>query len=1014
MSFPDVQRDWENPQIIHRNTLPARAHFFTYTNEEKALRVDREESEFQSLNGIWQFLYNESPFEAPTWESEDPLTWATVKVPGMWQLQGYGRPLYTNVNYPFPVDPPNVPRLNGTGSYFRKFTINPLWNDQQIRLRFEGVDSAFHVWVDGAEVGYSQGARNAHEFDITPFLQGSGEHTIAVRVYEFSDASYLERQDQWLLSGIFRDVYLVAFPKAAITDFTATPYVDDTFTSATLRIDVKMQGDIIGHVEVRLRDQSARVIQGATFQPTETATLSLTGNQLKLWSAESPVLYTLTLTFNGRTISHRLGFRRVELKDANILVNGTAIIFLGVNRHEHHPLFGRAVPYESLRADLILMKKHNINAVRTSHQPSDPRLYGLCDELGLYVMAEADVESHGFTSIEKHNVQDQHTLTRAQMQHRAHDLAAKWCADNSDWLEAHLDRAEQLVERFKNFTSVLMWSLGNEASYGRNFVEMYHYLKKTDPSRLVHYEGDRNAVTSDMYSGMYWSVEELKHFIAEKTDKPTILCEFGHAMGNGPGALVDYIEAYRGEKLLQGGFIWEWCNHGLLKREGKLAYYAYGGDFGDYPNDGDFVMDGLVYSDHTPAPGLLEYKKAIEPVTVRIEEGKLAITNHYAFISLDHLFATWHLATEFGNEKAVVFGLPVVEAGQTALVESPVPLSTGSEAIWLTINFFLKDDTTWASKGHEVAWSQIPLFAPGPVPLPLISTIGLNIRQALSRLVLESPSSNTVFTFDCVRGNLTWATEGSKILTRGPQLSIYRAQTQNDRGSRGDGKEWNRLFLPAASMHIRSVTWKTSDDGVVIITSSIRVAPPVLNWACNAIMTYTITPTSVRIHVKGDFSGQHPEFVSRIGLTMALPKYYDQAKWLGRGPGESYRDKKAAARFGLWEASIEELETRYEFPQEHGNRTDTHWVRFPTSDADGLVLEARMETPFNFSLRRHTLEELDRALHPHELCAVEESILNLDYAQHGIGSGSCGPPPFEKDQLTAGPFEFTAVLQIVK
>lgn len=1012
MAPPRAQPDWNNLQILHRNTLPTRAHFFSFTDEDKALTLDREQSEYQSLNGIWQFLYNESPLEAPIWDTEDPSTWGTVKVPGMWQLQGYGRPLYSNVNYPFPVDPPNVPNLNGTGSYFRKFTVPSTWRNQQIRLRFEGVDSAFHVWIDGTEVGYSQGARNAHEFNITPFLAGSDSHTVAVRVYEFSDGSYLERQDQWLLSGIFRDVYLVAFPQAAITDFTAVPNVDEEFKSATLHTTVKIQGDGGERVAIKLYSPEGTLIKEDTFESTETSIISVSGDQLKLWSAESPVLYTMTLSFASRIVSHRVGFRRVERNGANFHINGKPVIFFGVNRHDHHHLFGRAVPYENIREDLILMKQHNINALRTCHQPNDPRLYSLCDELGLYVMAEADMESHGFTSIEKHNVQDQHALSRTQIQHKALDLSAKWVADNPDWLDAHLDRAEQLVERYKNFTSVVMWSLGNEASYGKNFAEMYHYIKKTDPSRLVHYEGDRDAVTADMYSGMYWPVDELKKFASERNDKPTILCEFGHAMGNGPGGLADYVDAYRSEKLLQGGFIWEWCNHGLLKREGKISYYAYGGDFGDYPNDKDFVMDGLVYSDHTPTPGLAEYKKAIEPVTIRAVGKQLEITNQYDFVDLDHLYATWHVVKETGNRDPVAFEIPFIKAGETKLVESPVPLSQGPDSGWLSINFFLKNDVIWARKGHEVAWSQIPLFTPSPLPLPAMPRAGLNAHETTSRVILESPATNTALTFDRVRGHLAWATAGSEILTQGPQLSIYRAQTQNDRGSRGDGKEWNRLLLPSASMHVRSVDWGVNSEGAVTITSTVRVAPPVLNWACNATMTYTITPADIRIHVKGDFSGQHPEFVARLGLTMALPKCFNKATWFGRGPGESYKDKKSASRFGVWEASVDELETRYEFPQEHGNRTETRWARFSSAEG-GLALEARMETPFNFSLRRHTLEELDRAEHPHDLLEAEESILNLDYDQHGIGSGSCGPPPFEQYQLRAGPFEFTTTLRVI-
>ncbi len=373
MSFPQSQPDWSNLKVLHKNTLPPRAHFFSYATEEEALSFNREQSEFKSLNGTWKFHYATSPFEAPEWASAEPLSWDEVKVPGMWQLQGYGRPLYTNVNYPFHVDPPNVPFENETGSYWRQFTTPTKWDGQQIRLRFEGVDSSFHVWVNGKEVGYSQGSRNPHEFDISSYLEPAGSvNTIAVRVYEFCDGSYIERQDQWLLSGIFRDVYLLAFPKDAIIDFKSIPELDDTLTSAVLRTSLKIQG-ADGDAITKLYSPDGSLIKEETAAASQTNTITVAGDSLHLWSAENPVLYTVTVTFGGRTIAQRIGFRKVEINGANFHINGKPIIFYGMNRHEHHPKYGRAVPYDCMRADLILMKQHNINALRCSHQPNDPR-----------------------------------------------------------------------------------------------------------------------------------------------------------------------------------------------------------------------------------------------------------------------------------------------------------------------------------------------------------------------------------------------------------------------------------------------------------------------------------------------------------------------------------------------------------------------------------------------------------------------------------------------------------------
>ncbi|KAF7522481.1 hypothetical protein PCG10_007396 [Penicillium crustosum] len=1026
MSFPKSQPDWNNREVIHRNALPARAHFFSYTSEEAALTFDRQRSEWRSLNGTWKFRHDASPFEAPDWEDEAPLTyWADITVPGMWQLQGYGRPLYSNVNYPFPVDPPNVPHLNGTGSYWRQFEIPMEWMKigLQVRLRFEGVDSAFHVWVNERPVGYSQGSRNATEFDITPYLKTSQHNSLAVRVYEFCDGSYLERQDQWHLSGIFRDVYLLALPWDSIVDFQTVAELNDSFTNATLRTSVKIQGQAAGTVVIKLRSPDGSVISEDTIEPSQMSRIQVSQPALRLWSAEDPTLYTLSLSYNGRVISQRMGFRRVELRDGNILINGKPVIFYGVNRHEHHPQLGRAVPYEAMRADLLLMKKSNINAVRCSHQPNDVRFYEVCDELGLYVMAEADLETHGFLSIEKNNIPaaEAFAMTRTQLMLRAFELSAKWAADNPEWREAHLDRAVHLVERLKNFSSIVIWSLGNEASYGCNLADMSKWVKRADPTRPVHYEGDRQAVTADMYSVMYMPVDDLKNLASERTDKPLIQCEFGHAMGNGPGGLTDYIDAYRAEKQLQGGFIWEWCNQGLLKKEDDKEYYAYGGDFGDYPNDGSFVLDGLTWSDHTEAPGLIEYKKAIEPVSVTFRgEQQIQITNHYDFRDLSHLIATYRLVQDSVTKAPTVLLLPVIRAGQSVIIDAPVHLSQYTEPTWLEISFRLKEDMPWAPKGFEIAWSQLPLHdneQVQPLQTAVVAPCGeATIREHLGRLHIDFPSTKCSLLVDLIRGTVQWSREEKLVVSQGPVLGLYRALTQNDLGSRGNGTEWKKLFVKDTKMYVKKASWRNDlqEKGIVHVNLSVRVAPPILEWACDASLSYKITANSLVIHTRGSFSGTHPKFIPRIGLTMTLPKDYRRASWFGRGPGESYRDKKEAARFGTWTADLEQLQTAYEWPQENGNRTGVIWARFQSTETtSGTCLETRMSSPFNFSLRNHTTEDLDHAVHPHELMEATENILNLDYVQHGLGSGSCGPPPFEPYCLTTEPFEFTMSLQML-
>ncbi|CAG7936765.1 unnamed protein product [Penicillium salamii] len=1030
MSSPAAVPDWNNLKVIHKGTLPPRAHFYQYISEEKAFSRDRNQSEYLSLNGTWKFRHDESPLEAPDWTSTDPLSWNDIQVPGMWQLQGYSHPTYTNVNYPFHVNPPQVPVLNETGSYWREFTTLSKWNNQQIRLRFEGVDSAFHVWINGEQIGYSQGSRNPAEFDITPFLLPTDAvNTIAVRVYEFCDGSYIERQDQWLLSGIFRDVGLLAFPQDAVINFKAVATLSPDLSVGTLTTKVKVQG-VHGSVEVKLYNPSGTLMHNATFQSTDENTIRISGTDLRLWSAEDPILYTLLITFNNRTIPHRVGFRRIEMKDSNFLVNGKPIILYGVNRHEHHHLHGRAVPYESMRADLIMMKRHNINALRCSHQPNDPRLYEVCDELGLYVMAEADLEAHGFDPIERFNIPNQHLMTEHEIQEASYELAKKWTSDNPEWKDAYLDRAVELVERFRNFPCIIMWSLGNEAFYGRNHVSMYEWIKNADPTRLVHYEGDREALSADLYSTMYWTIDAIKKHVTEKTDKPLIQCEYGHAMGNGPGGLKEYIEAYRTERLLQGGFIWEWCNHGLLKREGDLSYYAYGGDYGDEPNDADFILDGLVFSDHTPSPGLIEYKKVIEPVSVSQVSNGLKVVNHYDFSTLDHLSASWHLVDDSGNTEPQGWVLPRIEPGQTKILDLPLNIDNLTKPTWLTINFCLKEDRVWAPMRHEIAWAQIPLHRTEDfnIPPPLRSvTPKMEVGEQSGRLYITSNNSSSQFVYDLVRGNLSWSAHKGKIFHSGPLLGIYRALTQNDLGMEGPGVEWNRYRVRSTRMLIDSASGRFNDNGSISITTKVRVAPTVLAWAIEATLTYTITESSIQLHIKGDSTGSHPKYIPRLGLTIRLPHHYDAATWFGRGPGESYRDTKSSSRFGTYTATIDDgLETPYEWPQENGNRVDMRWVRVHSSPQTALrstrvvndlpspQIEVKMDAPFSFSLRKYAMSELDRAKHPHELSELDnETELNIDYLHHGVGTASCGPGPFEGHRLEAGPFEFTTVFSLV-
>ncbi|KAF9017451.1 family 2 glycosyl hydrolase [Rhodocollybia butyracea] len=723
-TYPSAQPDWNNLQVLQRKRLPHRASFFSYKNDEDALTYDESRSTAISLNGTWKFNVVDNPLRAPEGfqsPSFDTSSWPDITVPGMWQLQGFGQPQYTNTVFPFPVGLEsdgtlNIPfEGNHTGSYVRQFSVPSGWQVHGlVRLRLEGVDSAFHVFCNGMEVGYSQGSRNPSEFDVTPLLHFGGHNVIAVRVYQYCDGSYIEDQDQWWLSGIFRDVWLISFPLNHIADIQVQTHLDESYRDATLTAKVDTSGSAIP-ISISLLDSSRSVV--ASVAETMTDSLSTTlflslENPLK-WTAETPHLYHLVIRTPDQTLAVRVGFRTIELNNGIFMVNGQPVILRGTNRHEHHPQSGRTVPRDFLQKDLVLMKQHNINAIRTSHYPNHPHLYHLADELGFWVIDEADLEAHGFADVEEAALDPEMGLSGKQRQDYFFDRAARYTTDNPAWGEAYLDRARQLVTRDKNHPCVTLWSLGNEAFYGRNFQAMYDWIKAYDSTRPVHYEADRLAQTVDVMSQMYSSVDTIVAYAKDRTStKPLVLCEFIHAMGNGPGAIKEYIDAFYKYPLLMGGFVWEWNNHGLLTtNKGGEEYYAYGGDFGDEPNDGNFVMDGVTFSDHTPNPGLLEYKKAIEPVQViGGNEKTLEIINRYDFLSLDHLRCKWEVIgdgyTRPGGEIIIPAG---IKPGQTAtlVIDNPVQLGSIPGEGYLTVTFTLKNVTSWAPSEHEVANGQI-------------------------------------------------------------------------------------------------------------------------------------------------------------------------------------------------------------------------------------------------------------------------------------------------------------------
>ncbi|KAG9234094.1 glycoside hydrolase family 2 protein [Amylocarpus encephaloides] len=1026
-SYPEQTPDWCNLKVIHRDVLPPRASFFNYKSVSRALSYDSNKTETFYLNGTWKFQHANSPFEAPKGFASpdyDVSRWKDIQVPSMWQLEGYGKPEYSNVVYPFPVDPPFIVPYDGnqTGSYSRRFTVPKNFSSKQIRIRFEGVDSSFHLWVNGTEVGYSQGARNPTEFDITKLVKEGEQNTISVRVYQYCDGSYIEDQDQWWLSGIFRDVYLMAFPEKQIQDFQVQTELDDSFVNATLTTEVTVQGD--GDVELLLYDSSKTDLVIQKWLPAkggEKVKFSIPFEKPKLWTAESPNLYHLVLKFGDQCLSQQIGFRRVEIKEGIILINGQRVVFRGVNRHEHHPTKGRAVPYEFLRQDLLLMKTHNINAIRTSHQPNDPRLYDLADELGFWVMDEADLECHGFDTIHERSLPEAEQQKRFEEKKLiTYGRAGKWLSDNPEWEESYVDRARQLVSRDKNHPSIVLWSLGNEAFYGRNFQAMYDWIKSHDSTRPVHYEGDFDAQTVDMFSMMYPSLDIMINF-AEKFDgkKPLVLCEYIHAMGNGPGNIKEYIDLFYKYPCLQGGWAWEWANHGLLTKNSEGEdYYAYGGDFGEYPHDYNFVMDGLVDSQHQAGPGLIEYKKAIEPV--QLVEGsleKVRIINRYDFNNLEHLTCSSKVIGDTFTAAGTEINVPSVLPGQTADLTIPlIDLKGAPEEIFLELSFSLKADTLWAKARHEIAWFQVPVSKP---KTKTAEATKKNVSSAValekvSPTILEIKTSNSKWQFDLVKGNLiSWHKGSEQVLHTGPQLAITRALIDNDKSV---GWEWKSKELPYAKPFTRSATWATdASNGTATITCIQRTAPPVLEWSIDTTTTYTFSD-SLLINVKGIPQGLNlPRTLPRIGLTLSLSSAFEQAKWFGRGPGESYKDKKLSQKFSNYSSPIDKLSYMYEFPQESGNHTETRWVRFETDGGRSSVTAKFLDKPdgFDFSASHFDVVDVEKAAHPYELKKLKRSevVVKLDADHHGLGSDSCGPATLPQYTLKPEPFEFTVSLE---
>lgn len=1103
--------EWETPTIFGKNKELAHASFVSYPDEKTALQYQRSASPwYQLLNGSWKFSFITNPTKTPKDFHQSNFTdslWKNIKVPGHWQLQGYGKPIYTNVDHPFPPNPPYVPKEgNETGLYRKTFELSEGLKDfqksgQQVFLHFAGVQSAFYVWVNGQRVGYSEGSMTPAEFNITPYLSTKGKNTLAVQVIRWSDASYLEDQDFWRLSGIFRDVFLWVTPALHIRDFQVTTDLDVAYRDATLKVDIFARNYIKtaskgGYIRLKLLDQQDSVVVEkkipyrniAAGKEEKLSFLEQIANPLK-WSAEQPHLYKLVIILEDveekpmEVVSVKIGFRKVEIKNAQVLINGQPVYFKGVNRHEFEPTTGRAISEASMIADIRLIKQHNFNAVRTSHYPNQTRWYELCDEYGLYIIDEANLESHYLW-----------------------DRVAQSPVHQAQWKAAIVDRGISMAQRDKNHACVVMWSMGNEAGNGVNMQAMYDAIRKIDQSqRPIHYEsrhldiGSKLLTTGNLIekykSGMAllaWTTKlsgydinstmyPMPHEIEERYKKdgarrPLILCEYAHAMGNSTGFFKAYWDMFEKYPEMQGGFIWDWVDQGLSKKDKNgQSYFAYGGDFGDEPNDGHFCQNGLIFPDRRPKPALQTVKKVQQFVKIKpqdLAKGQVSVQNTYNFQSLDFLDLHWEVSASGKIIQKGSLGALNIAAGKQKTIQVPFKkpnLQPGKE-YWLNLKLRINDSLPWADSSFVLAWEQFKLpFKVEPLPQLTSKQLGkVSLQEQGNQYTITAGKVEIVF--DKAKGQIQSLKYQTKpLLTQGPLVNLWRAPTDNDDGT-GDtnpdplleyhGTTWRKMGLDALkNTQIKTMARQVSDqevqvevsgvlkgkassfdykmlyrilgNGEVLVENSLNVHYKIspLSWqllaATFSFLTFVLVTRRwwrrrARKHRKNRVSGVkrilkgvlalgyylilliafaafagagylfYKDYfdikpLPRVGNQLKLAQSFDQMQWYGKGPHETYIDRQEGALVGIYTGKVADQYTPYIRPQENGNKTQVRWMALTNAQKLGLLI---VGDTLNMSAHQYELKEFTKAKHTPDVKMTNQTTLNIDYGQSGLGSES--------------------------
>jgi beta-galactosidase len=1029
------RKTWKMPQLTGFNKLSPRATLYPFSSPIDALTQERESSPwFLSLNGVWDFIILPRP-EDVTDEVITEGEWHPIQVPGNWTMQGFGHPHYTNVMMPFPNIPPNVPDANPTGIYRHTFRLPLTWAGRRVVLHCGGCEGALYIYLNGQPMGISKDSQTSSEFDITSMIRIPEQNELILLVVQWSDASFLEDQDHWWQAGLQREVYLYSTNLPHIQDCFAIGDLTDDYQDGILRLCVKIgfPGDYPKDsvVEVQLYDPQKNPLFSqalcanfdayrnewqARFSPANEVFFEQVIPKPLHWTAETPHLYTIIVTLKSPTGNEstccKVGFRKIEIRDRMLLVNGRRIMIKGVNYHDHDGNTGKAISQQLYEKDLHLMKQFNINAIRTSHYPKDPSFYDLCDRLGFYVIDEANLETHAF------------------FQDLCHDPR---------YTNAFVERIQAMVEQDKNHPCIILWSLGNESGYGPNHDAAAGYIRGVDPTRPLHYEsalghfwrgagwhgGQR---VTDVVCPMYPSIEDIISWSNQNNDtRPLILCEYSHCMGNSNGSLADYWAAFEKYPGIQGGFLWEWVDHGILQSsQNGIPFWAYGGDFGDEPNDTNFCIDGLVWPDRKPHPALFEFKYLAQPLKVELSDiarGKFRILNKQDFTSLNWLFGVWELTCDGSVVSSGELPDLDMQPNKSKLYEIPISgISRSEDEYFLNFHFYQRESTAWAPSGYEVAWEQINLPKQRVTQKRITHTQEISgtpeVKENGELLTLSTNHANAIFNREL--GVLVELGDGINLLQRGPLLNVWRAATDND-GIKllSDRPEetwkvlsfWKSIGLPELQYRLKSfrLVNKPGQPASIIIQ---HLASGRENWD-DFIHThrYTLLPTGKLLVTNQVVIGKGMIDLPRIGIDICFQPGLENLAWYGRGPWENYPDRKSSALIGHYSSTVTEQYIPYIMPQEHGHKTDVRWLSICDEDGHGIKVEGFPS--FEFSASHLIANDLYSARHTYELTPRRETWLNIDQGMRGLGTASCGPDTLDLYRLLKSKYMFKFTIESI-